>query len=70
MDHQDLHQRATFAIGALSTDPVDLESAVASGSRRTVHETWSGHVLSWDVEIIQVDDVNEVMSVIRDTGEG
>ena len=20
----------------------------------TVHETWSGHVLSWDVEILQV----------------
>lgn len=54
--YQDLHQRAAFAISGLSTDPVDLESRLQR-VERTVHDTWTGHVLSWDVEIIQVDEV-------------
>lgn len=54
--HQDLHQRAAFAISGLSTDAVDLESRLQR-VERTVHDTWSGHVLAWDVEIIQVEDV-------------
>ena len=49
----DLHQRAAFAICGLSSDPVDLESRLQR-VEGTVHETWSGHVLSWDVEILQV----------------
>jgi len=54
-DGQDLHQRATFAIGALSTDPVDLEARLQR-VERTVHETWSGHILAWEVEIIDGSD--------------
>ena len=50
---RELHQRAAFAIGGLSTDPVDLESRLQR-VESTVHETWPGHVLSWDVEILQV----------------
>jgi len=51
--HQDLYQRATFAICAMSTDSVDLEARLQRVSN-TVHETWSGHVLSWDVDIFEV----------------
>ena len=50
---QDLYQRAQFAISALSTDLVDLESRLQR-VERTVHETWSGNVLEWDVDIIQL----------------
>jgi len=52
-DHQDLHQRAGIAICALSTDPVDLEARLQR-VESTVDDTWSGHVLGWDVEVIQV----------------
>ena len=52
-DRQDLYQRAGFAISALSTDPVDVESRLRR-VENTVHETWSGNVLDWDVEIIQI----------------
>ena len=52
-DHQDLHQRATFAVCAISTDPVDLESRLQRVSR-TVDDTWTGYVLGWDVEVLQV----------------
>jgi len=51
--HQDLHQRAIFAICAMSTDSVDLEARLQRVSR-TVDETWSGHVLAWDVDIFEV----------------
>lgn len=54
-DGQDLYQRATFAIGALSTDGVDLEARFQR-VERTIHETWAGHILTWDVEIIQLDE--------------
>jgi len=52
-DHQDLHQRAGFAISALSTDPVDVESRLQR-VEKTVHETWGGSVLAWEVEVIQL----------------
>jgi len=52
-DQQDLYQRAGFAVSALSTDPVDVESRLQR-VEKTVHETWSGNVLAWDVEIIQI----------------
>lgn len=51
--HQNLYQRAAFAICVLSTDGVDIEARLQRVSR-TVDETWSGHILSWDVEILQV----------------
>lgn len=52
-DHQNLHQRAEFAICAFSTDVTDLEARLQRVSD-TVHRTWSGHILDWDVEITQV----------------
>jgi uncharacterized protein YlxP (DUF503 family) len=50
--HQDLYQRAAYAVCAVSTDPVDLESRLQR-VERTVNQSWSGHVLDWTVEIIQ-----------------
>jgi uncharacterized protein YlxP (DUF503 family) len=52
-DHQDLYQRARLAICALSTDSVDLEARLRR-VERTIDHNWSGHVLNWDVEIIQM----------------
>ena len=52
-DHQDLHQRATFAVCALSTDPVGLESRLQRVSQ-TVDTTWSGYVFGWEVEVVQL----------------
>ena len=54
VDYQDLYQRTRLAICALSTDPVDLEARLQR-VERTVHETWSGHILAWEVEIIQLE---------------
>ena len=54
VDHQHLHQRAAFAIAGLSTNAQDLESRLER-VRTTVDETWSGFILEWDVEIIQLD---------------
>ena len=51
--HQDLHQRAGVYIVAISTDPTDLEARMQRVSR-TVDTSWSGNILNWDVEIIQV----------------
>jgi uncharacterized protein YlxP (DUF503 family) len=53
VDHQNLYQRAAIVVSAISTDPVDVESRLQR-VETTVNETWSGHVLGWDVEIIQV----------------
>jgi len=50
---QDLYQRATFAICAISTSVTDLEARFGR-VERTVDSTWSGHVLGWEVDIIQV----------------
>jgi len=52
-DHQNLHQRAEFAICAVSTDVVDVEARLQRVSD-TIDRSWSGHVLDWDVEVIQV----------------
>jgi uncharacterized protein YlxP (DUF503 family) len=51
--HQDLYQRAAFAVCAFSADSVDVESRLRR-VERTIDENWSGNVLLWDVEIIQV----------------
>jgi len=48
--HQDLHQRATLAICAISTDAADLEARLQR-VRSTVDESWPGFVLSWDVDV-------------------
>jgi uncharacterized protein YlxP (DUF503 family) len=53
VDHQNLHQRADFAICGVSTDVVDLESRLQRVSD-TVNRSWSGHILEWDVEIVQL----------------
>jgi len=50
---QDLRQRSRLAICALSTNPVDLEARLRR-VERTVDHNWSGHVLSWEIEIVQV----------------
>ena len=51
-DHQDLYQRASLAICALSTDPVDAEARLRR-VEKTIDHNWHGHVLSWDVDIVQ-----------------
>ena len=53
IDHQNLHQRAAFAVCAFSADPVDVESRLRR-VERTIDENWSGYILSWNVEILQV----------------
>jgi hypothetical protein len=53
VDHQQLHQRAGFAIAALSTSTVDLDARLQR-VRTTVDETWPGFVLEWQTEIIQL----------------
>jgi uncharacterized protein YlxP (DUF503 family) len=52
VDHQNLYQRAGLAVCALSTNPVDAEARLQR-VRKTVDLNWSGHVLSWEVEVIQ-----------------
>ncbi len=53
VDYQNLYQRALVVISALSTDPVDLEARLQR-VENTVNDTWTGNVLGWDVEIIQL----------------
>ena len=50
--HQDLLQRCTVAICALSTEPVDVESRLQR-VRNTVDETWSGPILDWDLDVMK-----------------
>jgi len=52
-DHQNLHQRAEYAICAVSTDVVDVEARLQRVSD-AIDRSWSGHVLTWDIDIIQV----------------
>ncbi len=52
-DHQDLQQRARLAICALSTSSVDIEARLRR-VERTVDRNWSGYVLSWEIEIVQI----------------
>ena len=51
--HQDLQQRSLLAICALSTSPVDIEARLRR-VEGTIDRNWSGHVLSWEVEIVQI----------------
>ena len=51
-DFQDLHQRAELAIIAVSTDVVDVEARLQRVSA-TVDRTWTGHILGWDVEVLE-----------------
>jgi uncharacterized protein YlxP (DUF503 family) len=50
--HQDKHQRAAFAICAISTSVNDVEARLERVSK-TVDETWTGFILSWEIEILQ-----------------
>jgi len=52
-DHQNLHQRADFAICAVSTDVVDLEARLQRVSD-TIDRSWNGYILDWEVEVTQV----------------
>ena len=52
-DHQDLQQRAGIAICALSTSSVDIEARLRR-VEQTVDRNWSGYVLSWEIEIVQI----------------
>ena len=51
-DHQDLYQRASLAICALSTSPVDAEARLQR-VEKTISLNWHGNILSWGVEVIQ-----------------
>lgn len=51
--HQDLYQRARLDICALSTSPADLEARMQR-VESTVNRNWSGEVLDWAVEILEV----------------
>ncbi len=53
VDHQDLYQRARLAICALSSDAVDLEKRLQR-VEKTIDRNWSGNVLSWEVDVIQI----------------
>jgi uncharacterized protein YlxP (DUF503 family) len=52
-DHQELYQRTRLDICALSTSSADVEARLQR-VEATVDRNWSGHVLSWTVEIIEV----------------
>ena len=52
-DHQDLQQRSRLAICALSTSSVDIEARLRR-VEGTIDRNWSGHVLSWEIEIVQI----------------
>ena len=51
--HQNLHQRAAYAICALSTDHVDLEARFRR-VEHTIDLNWDGRILQWKLEIIQM----------------
>jgi uncharacterized protein YlxP (DUF503 family) len=51
--HQDLQQRSRLAICALSTSSLDIEARLRR-VERTIDHNWSGHVLSWEIEIVQI----------------
>jgi len=50
---QDLHQRATLAICAISTSPSE-PAARLERVRTLVDGTWSGNVLSWDLDVLEL----------------
>lgn len=51
---QELHQRATIAVCAMSASEADVAGRL-DRVRATVDETWSGHVLSWENEILELE---------------
>ncbi len=51
--HQDLQQRSRLAICALSTSSLDIEARLRR-VEGTIDRNWSGHVLSWEIEIVQM----------------
>ncbi|MCP4901770.1 MAG: DUF503 domain-containing protein [bacterium] len=53
--HQDLYQRTAFAICALSTDEQDLQARMQR-VRCTVEETWTGQILGWELEILEMEN--------------
>ena len=50
---QDLYQRALFAICVMSSKASDVEERMQRISN-TIDESWSGRILRWDVEVIQL----------------
>ena len=53
VDHQDLYQRAGLAVCAFSSDAVDIERRLQR-VEATVERNWSGNILSWEIDVIQV----------------
>ena len=53
VDHQQLYQRAGLTICVLSSDVVDVEKRLQR-VEATVDRSWSGNVLNWEVDVIQV----------------
>jgi uncharacterized protein YlxP (DUF503 family) len=51
--HQDLYQRATLTICALSSSRVDAEARLQR-VEATVDRNWEGHILDWEIEIIEI----------------
>ena len=51
--HQNLYQRARLAICALSSDVVDVEKRLQR-VEATIDRNWSGNILNWEVDVIQV----------------
>lgn len=52
-DHQDLHQRATLAVCAFSSEVGDAEERLQRVGR-TVDETFAGLILGWTVQTHEV----------------
>lgn len=52
-EHQKLHQRAGYAICAVSTDVGDIEARFGR-VERTIDLNWDGRILLWEVEILQM----------------
>lgn len=54
VDGQSLYQRARLAICAMSSNATDIESRLQRVAN-TVEKNWSGHVLSWEVDVAKYD---------------
>lgn len=52
--HQELHQRASLAVCAISTSQTDL-AARLQRVRRTVEEIWSDPILCWDEDVLEME---------------
>lgn len=50
---QDLYQRALFAICVMSTSSADVDARLQRISN-TIDESWSGMILRWEVEVMQL----------------